>query len=338
MAEVFRDNSLHTLLQERSQTAYESAPSAYPIVPRNGHDIYNPSAAVKVFFGDGRGEIFQFVREEAREDEQNTRCVLYHRDEWGLMVPVDGAKVYNGQDPRLSIVWDGRDNPQLFLSFVETVWSVTTTGSPTAQWRQAFYSGSSPNNLRFLTHGPWGMKNTIVVDSSPNDPLRFLTRFQGEKGGAGRLGACKINRLRDLTAETLASSPLIDWVIPEGEWVGGNTASIQKVYGRELITAICHQARCLEDQSKEYVAIKCIFDVTKEDFPQIVGKPIVLATVADYLPGPVKRADLKQVVYPGEVTETETEYGHVTTVLAGARDATISVAKIIHPHPPIIVS
>lgn len=192
------------------------------------------------------------------------------------------------QDPFVAKI-DGR----LLFGGVEVEYA--PDGVP-LRWRTRFYIGHTVSTLRLLATGPWGMKDIRLV-SLPDGRILVFTRPQGEVGGRGTIGWVIISSLNELNASTISRARLIPH-LDEQYWCGVNSAYCRSEGDVEVLA---HVARFDEMGNRHYYAARFIFDYQRGTSSAME----IIACREDFLPWECKREDLRDVVFPAGLLETE---------------------------------
>ncbi|BBR57322.1 hypothetical protein WP4W18E05_06900 [Klebsiella sp. WP4-W18-ESBL-05] len=270
----------------------------------DGLDVYNPTAP----FSDGERWCIA-ARTEARDSEAS-QVRFFAWDGLNAAALLDDMPTYALQDPFV-----GRIGGHLLFGGVE----VAFMPEGEVCWRTQFFAGPCISALRPVATGPWGMKDIRPVEL-PDGRLLVFTRPQGEPGGRGTIGWVLLSRLEDLNAQTLANATLIDHVDPLC-WCGVNEA---RVLPDGRVGALAHVARYDEQGNRHYYAARFLFD-----YQQGVSSPMaIIACRDDFLPGEGKRDDLRDVVFPGGLLESETGE---TRLFCGTSDCEVQWLDIASP-------
>lgn len=266
-------------------------------------DVYNITAPFEL-----AGEVVLAGRVEARESEESTVYLFREtaKNTW--------AKISDGielplQDPFYTVI-DG----QVILGGVEVVF----LPEGQAQWRTIFYHLEDTATAHHLFEGPWGMKDLRLKQLSTGEIL-VMTRPQGEKGGRGKIGACLIDQLADLSIQKIEEAPLLANQFSEEEWGGAN--EIFEIDG--VIWVLGHIANFDEQGDRHYYAMRFSFDRRNHAMKDVR----ILAERKDFAKGPTKRPDLVDVVFSGGL-DLSSEHG---VLYAGISDAGAQKLKIENP-------
>lgn len=240
-------------------------------------DVYNISSPIRV----SGGEVI-LGRVEHRTTE--------HSEVWGFEArgatwhPLKTMRPLTLQDPFWS--WIGN------TLVVGGVQIVEDEAGKIVGWKTAFYRGRGLHDLELFLVGPQGMKD-IRLCGTADGQVCALTRPQGKKGGRGKIGYAVFPRLEDMTLEALADAPLLDQ-FDDDQWGGGNQALLLED-GR--IGVLGHIARFSEGDVRHYYPMAFILDPrTGAHTPMRI-----LVERQDLRPGPSKRPDLADVVFPGGI-------------------------------------
>ena len=190
------------------------------------HDVYNPSVP---FTLDGMTIIAGRV--EKRTDELSS--VIFFTETGGVWLPIEGAPVFNLQDPFVTFAGD-----ELIFGGVYVEWE-----EGRAKWSTDFYRGDSIYNLRKFASGPAQMKDVRLLQLS-DKRIAIFSRPQGEVmaerfGCIAKIGFTTVEGFDAVTADAIENAPLLfDHFLPD-EW-GGCNQLFQLKNG--LIGAIGHKS------------------------------------------------------------------------------------------------
>ena len=238
-------------------------------------DVYNIAAP----FWD-EGETVIAGRVESRDSE--TSEVVFFIERGGQWLPREGAPRFALQDP-----FHCRIGGELIVGGVQIY---PHPEKPEAlMWRTVLYRGARLSELRPFFSGPDGMKDLRLVGLADGS-VGVFTRPQGEKGGRGKIGFLRVPSLDALTVEAIVNAPLLDGQFIDEEWGGANEAHLLRD-GR--IGVLGHIA-CFDSRGdRHYYPMSFIFDPGDRSF----SPAELLAVRDDFLPGPSKRPDLRDIVF-----------------------------------------
>lgn len=268
-----------------------------------GCDIYNPS----VPFLDESKKIIA-GRVEARSNERSSIC--FFENSKGIWYLIKDMPNFPLQDPFVTRI-DG----QIILGGVEVLMS----DDHKVVWRTVLYRGSSVKNLRPFFTGPIGMKD-LRLGQMTNGQILVLTRPQGEKGGRGKIGYLLLSRLEQLSIQRLEDAPLLEDYFALGEWGGANEIHPLK---NGYAGVLGHIAYFDTRGYRHYYSMAFTLNPSTG-----VHSPIeIIATRSNFLDGPAKRPDLKDVIFTGGGIREQSTF----TLYAGTSDA--EAQKIILDDP-----
>jgi hypothetical protein len=297
---------LHEYLSSGRRAA---APERIPFAGVEGKDVYNISAPFEV-----EGETIIAGRVEARDTEHSD--VVFFVGRGGQWLPRDGAPVLALQDP-----FHCRIAGELVVGGVQIYPHPDKPGR--LMWRTVFYRGGRLEELRPFLIGPDGMKDIRLVELADRS-VGVFTRPQGAKGGRGKIGFVRVPSLDSLTKEWIEEAPLLAGQFTDEEWGGANEAHLLPD-GR--IGVLGHIACFDRTGNRHYYPMTFILDPESGAFSQIR----LLAVRDDFLPGPSKRPDLRDVVFSGGLERKE---DGTAVLYAGISDAD---AQRIVVHDPFEV-
>ena len=259
-------------------------------------DVYNISAPFQL----NQRQIIA-GRVEAREVEDSE--IVFFQYEDAVWQPVPGAMTFKGlQDPSIAFV-----GGEIILGGVRFP---VTLSDGSRIWRMEFYRGFALDGLSLFLTGPDMMKDIRLVELA-DERVGVLTRPQGKKGGRGRIGFWVAHSLEAISAEAILKAPLFADQCQEDEWLGANEAHL---LANGLLGVLGHIA-CFDSQDLRhyYPMVFCVNPRTGQ-----AGSPEIIASRADFPPGPAKRADLVDVMFSGGLVR----HGDGTaTLYAGLSDA-----------------
>ncbi|CAM4471985.1 DUF1861 family protein [Paenibacillus phoenicis] len=258
-------------------------------------DVYNISAPFE-----DEGDLVIAGRVERRDSEESEIWFFVRHDEhW---VPREGAPVFALQDPFFT-----RIGGELVFGGVQTFPHPELEGA--LSWRTVFYKGPSLNRLELFFQGPDQMKDLRLVELS-DGAIGVFTRPQGEKGGRGKIGFAKVDRLEDLSLEVVQEAPLLEQFLDE-EWGGCNEIHL---LANGKLGVLGHIARFDEQGDRHYYPMAFGYDPATGQYTDLE----IIAERSDFLPGPSKRPDLADVVFSGGLVR---QGGGKATLYAGISDA-----------------
>lgn len=242
----------------------------------DARDVYNISAPFE-----DEGELVIAGRVEKRDSEESeVRFFIRRQDSW---VPREGAPVFTLQDPFYT-----RIGGELVFGGVQTFPHPMIEHA--LSWRTIFYKGACIAKLAPFFQGPDQMKDLRLVEL-PDGTMGVFTRPQGQKGGRGKIGFTKVDRLSQLTIELVEQAPMMDQFSAE-EWGGCNEIH---VLSNGKVGVLGHIA-CFDDQGgRHYYPMVFAFDPVSGEYTDME----IIAERKDFLNGPSKRPDLVDVVFSG---------------------------------------
>jgi Protein of unknown function (DUF1861). len=238
-------------------------------------DVYNITAV----FSDGNRKLIA-GRVESRDNEQSVVAFFEKQgDSWQL---TKDLPTFSLQDPFVTHV-----NGLLIFGGVE----VFKDDQGRTMWRTVLYKGKNVTSLALFFRGPEGMKDLRLSQLSDGAVL-VLTRPQGEKGGRGKIGFLLLSSLAELSAKKIADAPLIDEHFTSEEWGGAN-----EIHQLEngMVGVLGHVARFDETGMRHYYSMVFILDPQTGHHSPLE----IIATRRDFIDGPTKREDLKDIVFSG---------------------------------------
>ncbi|HLJ57952.1 MAG TPA: DUF1861 family protein [Chthonomonadaceae bacterium] len=270
-------------------------------------DVYNIAAPVTF-----RGETLIAGRVEPRETEHAT-IVLFRREPDNVWRPRPGAPQFEGlQDPCVTVI-----DAELVLGGVR--FPIAMPDGRTI-WRMDFYRGRTVEGLeRFLT-GPDGMKD-IRLAGLPDGRVALFSRPHCGPGFRGRIGFTVVESLEALDAVTISGAPVLSGQFTDTEWGGVNEAH-RLSDGR--LGLLGHIAWMETGEIRHYYAMAFAIDPWTAE-----TEPVrIIATRAQFPPGPAKRSDLVDVIFAGGIVR---HWNGTATLFTGLSDAETGYVKIEDP-------
>ncbi|QZA34176.1 DUF1861 family protein [Hydrogenibacillus sp. N12] len=271
-------------------------------------DVYNITAP---FLDRGRWVIAGRV--ERRESEHSeTYFFVQSGDRWE---PLREAPVLPLQDPFVTRIAD-----ELVFGGVETFIHPRGTPPRFLWWRTILFRGRDVGDLRPFFVGPDGMKDIRLVELA-DGTVGVFTRPQGKKGGRGKIGFTRVASLEALTLEAIEEAPLLEGMFLDDEWGGVNAAYLLP---DGTLGVLGHIACFDPDGRRNYYALVFRFDPETRRYWDVR----VIAERENFLPGPAKRDDLTNVVFPGGLVRRPDGWAEL---YAGVSD--VGAQKLILPDP-----
>ncbi len=269
-------------------------------------DVYNITAPFE-----DNGELVIAGRVEARDSENSEVCFFVESNGiWNIRPSSPRLKL---QDP-FFIKLHG----ELVLGGVEIF--PHPEDHDIIWYRTVFYRGKSIDILTQFAAGPNGMKDIRLVELADNK-IGVFTRPQGEKGGRGKIGFFKLDKLEDLDEEKINAAPLLEGQFVDSEWGGVNEAHL---LSNGLIGVLGHIAKFDEEGNRHYYSMEFCFNSGTMENTNIN----IIAERRNMLEGDAKRPDLVDVMFSGGLIRS----GNGTAVLyAGISDA--EAQKVIIEDP-----
>jgi len=267
-----------------------------------GYDVYNPS---NIF--DYQGTAHIVGRVEKRDEEKST-AVFFKKVDDLLFVKNEDLPTFSLQDPFISkvsgyIIFGGTD---VFEEKGDTY------------WRTVLYKGKSIKNLTRFFEAPIGMKDVRLAQFKDGRYALF-TRPQGQKNGRGKIGIQVEHSMDNFTTESIKNAPVFDQ-LPEESWLGAN--EIIPLYDGKL-GVLGHVATFSSGTIRQYYPVVfTVNPITLEPSPMKI-----IATRKDFLNGPSKREDLKDVLFSGGLTLKDEN----ATLIVGVSDCEVQAIDIKNP-------
>ncbi|MGY3748798.1 DUF1861 family protein [Vagococcus acidifermentans] len=186
------------------------------------------------------------------------------------------------------------------------------------KWRTNLYLLTDFTSVDHIFSGPYGMKDIRLAELG-NGQIIVLTRPQGGAAGRGKIGVNIIEKLSDLSMAVIDAAVLLEDQFNDEEWGGANEIYVDD--GR--VCVLGHIAKFDTDGDRHYYAMTFELDST---YKKMI-RPQIIAERRDFLPGPAKRDDLKDVVFSGGLVMT----GETAVLYAGISDAAAQKLTIKNP-------
>lgn len=163
-------------------------------------------------------------------------------------------------------------------------------------WRTVFYKGKDIDDLEVFFHGPNGMKDIRLVELLDHR-VGVFSRPQGKKGGRGKIGFTIIEEPGQLTKEVIEQAPLFDQ-FQEDEWGGANEITLLK---DGKLGVLGHIANFTDNNIRHYYSMIFVVNPLTKECSDIQ----IIASRDDFLEGPSKREDLKDVLFSSGLLRLE---------------------------------
>lgn len=298
--------TIETLLEEyRKRSKGKHNPRKIIFRGMEGYDVYNPTAPFAY-----NGETYMAARVE-RRDSENSRAVFFKENPDGSYSPDQAMPVYQLQDPFYTKMsrWHIFGGTEIYPD---------ENNPGQLKWRTAIYYGESLEKMTGLIKGPMGMKDIRLVELIDGS-IGVFTRPQGKKGGRGKIGFITVPSLFDITHDVIERAPLLDLFDPM-EW-GGCNEPVLLPDGK--IGVLGHIARFSNGTNRQYYPMTFILDPKTLTYSRYQ----IIAERRDFLPGPAKRSDLKDVLFSSGLVRKE----GITTLYTGVGDAEVQAMEIDDP-------
>lgn len=275
-------------------------------------DVYNPTKPFEI------NNIRVIAARVESRDSEASQVILF-KESQGRWSPLDGAPIYNMQDPFFTFI-----DHELILGGVETF--------PKSQgglgYKTVFYRGKTLETLKPFAEGPTGMKDIRLVELKEGR-IGVFTRPQGRilgtdiDGGKGKIGFTIVNSLQDLNPENIIRAPLMGGQFDPAEWGGVNEA---QVLPDGNLAVLGHVARFDSKGNRHYYPATFRVDLTTGrvyQFKVIFER----ANLTNGLQGSSKRDDLRDVVFSGGFELI----GNEMIIYVGAGDAEAYFVTVKNP-------
>lgn len=294
------------LLQEYRKEKCFSNPEKLIFHGVDGFDVYNPTS---VFPYKGKNVICGRVE---RRDSEYSKSIFFYEAECNHFYPLENVPRFDLQDPYITKVSD-------YYVFGGTKVYHKEEDSKQLSWCASFYCGKSLEELEFLLNGPQGMKDIRLIELY-DKRIGIFSRPQGKIGGRGKIGFTIVSSLSELTKDKIEEAPLLN-LFHDKEWGGTNELVL---LGNGLIGVLGHIAKFSEGDIRHYYPSVFLLNPETGEYTDMR----IIAERADFLDGPFKREDLKDVLFSGGIVCLNEEYA---ILYAGVSDC--EVQKIIIRNP-----
>ncbi|OTN75484.1 hypothetical protein A5886_000554 [Enterococcus sp. 8G7_MSG3316] len=293
---------INELLEKHRIHSNRFTPKKLTFIGVGDKDVYNITASFT--FNDHE---LLAGRIESRHDEQSV-IGFFEEEKENIWVMVPDAICLPLQDPFVTFI----DN-QLIIGGVEVHFEESK-----AHWRTVFYRLITISEVEKVFTGPWGMKD-LRIKQLNNGQILVLTRPQGDKGGRGKMGACIVDHLGQLTIKAIDHAPLLENQFSDEEWGGANEIHCID----DKVFVLGHAAKFDDFGNRHYYALT--FELKVPSFE--IRSPKIIAERKDFAEGPAKREDLYDVVFSGGIEIKDDE----AMLFAGISDAGAQKIKIENP-------
>lgn len=256
----------------------------------DGYDVYNCS---QPFRWDGKNYIFGRI--EHREEWMRSWVRLFEQtgqDEWSL---VQDSMLYQLEDPYISVIGDevvfGGTHVRVQQGRLDTYYGY-------------FYRGKDINNLYYFTTGPDYMKDIRLVELE-NGKIGVFSRPRGKDilekyGSESMVGFTVIEKLEDLTNETVQNAKFIQGLFSKGQWGGCNQAFLLDSGKIGVLGHVSYKES--EGKQSVYANMSFVFDPTSAE----VYNYQIIATRNSFPSGPAKKPNLEDCAFTsGMVTRDD---------------------------------
>ena len=273
-------------------------------------DVYNIAAPIDYF-----GQTMIPGRVEAR-DSEDAEIQLFEETAQGWVPSIKDPAFVGLQDPCATVI-----GGKLVLGGVRFP---CIFGDGSEGWQMDFYQATEKGRFDLLFSGPKKMKDIRLMELADGRIL-VLTRPQGEKGGAGRIGYVVVDSLADVTIEAIDAAPLLDGLCEENEWIGANEAHL---LANGKVGVLGHVAYFGEAGQRHYYAMAFVLDADTG----AVTKPEIIGRRADFPEGPAKRPDLVDVLFSGGLIRLGNGRARLYVGLSDAQAGSVEIADPFTPH------
>lgn len=288
-----------SLLEKHRRNNQTRNPEKIIFTGFDDYDIYNPSAAFTY-----QNKKMIVARVEKRDSEISRAIFFYEKN--GTYHQDQRQPIYDLQDPFMT---------QIQGHYIFGGTSVKFLEDGSAKWYTKLFIGKTLETLEPWVDGPKNMKDVRVVGLN-DGRIGIFSRPQGKKGGRGKIGFTTVQSFDEVTAKVIEDAPLID-MFSDDEWGGANDAYALKD-GR--IKVLGHIAFFDNKGNRHYYAMRFILNPSDLSYTDLE----LIAERKDFLEGPTKRDDLKDVIFTGGLSEEN----HKTYLYVGTSDCEVQRVEI----------
>ena len=273
-----------------------------------GFDVYN----ISVPFTCG-GKTYIAGRVEKRDTEWST-VRFFERvaaDAYAAVLPDTVFQSF--QDPFVTFI-----GGELVLGGVQIQGDPLSPGR-IVSWHTCLYRGKSPDKLSLFAIGPSHMKD-IRLCALDDGRVAVFTRPQGKKGGRGRIGFMLFDSLDAVNGEEMLNASIYSTHFLPDEWGGANDVHL---LANGLLGVMGHISR-RDEQGLHYYPMCFALDPGTGAHSPIA----IVASRADFPPGPSKRPDLNDVLFTAGIIRND---DGTATLYTGMSDCEASCAEITDP-------
>lgn len=270
-------------LFDKNGKIYESVKVKF--IGVDGYDVYNCSIPFV-----WQGKKYIYGRVERRSEWARSTVALFEETGKDEFTKVKDSFVYQLEDPYVAYIDDllvlGGTHVLKERELVKTYYGY-------------FYRGTDLNDMYYFTTGPDYMKDIRLVQM-PDKRIGVFSRPRSKEilekyGSESMVGFRIINNLDELTAEAVATAPLVHNTFEDMQWGGCNQCYMLSSGFIGIIGHKCYNDE--ENNNSVYLNVAYIFDPNKNEM--VSSK--VIATRKSYPDGPAKKPNLEDCAFPGGI-------------------------------------
>jgi hypothetical protein len=277
--EPTRTNDLLNLYR-KNKKIYQTKKIRFLGIQNN--DVYNISACFTL----GNAQ-FIAGRVEKR-DSEISHVAFFKRIEDDLYLLDPKATIINHyQDPAITFIGD-----EVIVGGTHIEVEESSKSQHITSWNTAFYRGKNLESLNHFANAPKKMKDVRFIKYQ--DKIALFSRPQGGVAGPGKIGFIMLDSLDDVTPSNIQKAVMLTTHFVDDEWGGANELHILK---NGLIGVLGHISTRDPQLYLHYYPMVFAFDpITLKS-----TKVKIIAERLDFLDGPSKRKDLKDVLFSGGI-------------------------------------
>ncbi len=306
--EAIKPKSCKELLREYALNASAGYAEKLKFCVAEGLDVYNITAPFLA-----GNEMIIAGRVEPRESEIS-KVMFFKKKEGSWIISHEGIYFDRFQDPFITRV-DGK----LILGGVQVI-NDPLDRERIISFRTLFYRGESIDSLKLFAAGPMGMKDIRIIQLK-DGKIGVFTRPNRNEFGMGKIGFIKIDSLDALNEITIKNAKIVDTHFVPGEWGGCNEAYLLE---DGLVGVLGHISYWENESIMHYHSMAFVFDPETQKHTPVK----IIATRSDFINGPAKRSELKDVVFSGGLVKKDNEK---YILYAGVSDAEAHCIEIKNP-------
>lgn len=279
----------------------------------DGYGPHNPTAPFKTEIFDQEIEVMA-VRLEKRWEFINSQVKFFTSGQDGVWRPILGAPTFYLEDPFVTHI-----GGELIFG------GVRVTNLEPLHFRAVFYRGKDIFSLKEFAQGPVDMKDIRLV-ALEGGRIGIFTRPQGKVGGKGKIGFTSVKRLEDINPVAITKAKLFKNLLLDTQWGGVTEAHLLVDGSLGVLSHVAYENSSAEGKllARNYFASSFILNPKTGKISDFK----IIATRANFPPGPAKAPDLSNVVFSGGLLRTSQG---IVKLYVGLSDTEVGVITIPDP-------